>query len=443
MSLANRTIDLASKQVLVAADGTAAAPSITNDGDTNTGMFFPAADTIAFSEGGTEALRLTSTGAISVGSSGTNYGSSNQVLTSQGNTSPIWVNAYTGFKNRIINGDMRIDQRNAGAAVTVNSTANTYSIDRWYGLGQTADGVFALQQNAGSVTPPVGFTDYLGATVTTADTSIGANQVYRITQAIEGLNCTDLAWGTANAKTITLSFWVRSSLTGTFGGNVANAGFTRAYPYSYTISSANTWEYKTITVAGDTTGTWLTTNGVGVHLSFVMGMGSNWTGTANAWNAGLHFAPTGNTNIIATNGATFYITGVQLEAGSTATDFERRPFGTELALCQRYFQSYGGVSAADNICMGASLTSTQCVGFVQLPVSMRTSPSVGFTSVNAVLLDDNGAGVISNSIVTNVAGTTSVYLSIPSTTTAGLTANRPARMYVNGINARVTWSAEL
>ena len=260
--------------------------------------------------------------------------------TAAGARTNLGLDGFVNMKNRIINGAMVIDQRNAGASVTVNSGTSFYSLDRWYGYGQTSDGVYTLQQDAGSVTPPAGFTDYLGATVTTADASIGSTQVYRITQAIEGFNMADLNWGTANAKTVTLSFWVRSSLTGTFGGNLSNSAFDRAYPFSYTISVADTWEYKTVTIAGDTTGTWLTTNGVGINLSFVMGMGSSYIGTANAWNAGTFFAPTGGTNIISTSGATFYITGVQLEVGSTATSFDYRPYGTELMLCQRYLPAW-------------------------------------------------------------------------------------------------------
>ena len=274
MSLANRTIDLASKQVLVAADGTAAAPSITNDGDTNTGMFFPAADTIAFSEGGTEALRLTSTGAISVGSSGTNYGSSNQVLTSQGNTSPTWVNAYTGFKNRIINGDMRIDQRNAGASFT---PVTGYGVDRFgYVLSQASK--ITSQR---STTAPTGFTNSLLVT-SSAATSVGAGDFYTVYQAIEGFNIADFGWGTASAKSITISFWVRSSLTGTFGGSVINqySSGGRYYQFTYSISAANTWEQKTVTIAGDTSGTWLTNNSAGLYLSFSLGVGSTFSASA-------------------------------------------------------------------------------------------------------------------------------------------------------------------
>jgi hypothetical protein len=195
--------------------------------------------------------------------------------------------------------------------------------------------VFTLQQ---STVAPAGFQNSLLATVTTADTSLGATQGYIITQSVEGFNSADFAWGTANAQTVTLSFWVRSSLTGTFGGSLRNGNGTRSYPFSYNISAANTWEYKTVTAAGDTTGTWGTGNGRGVMVFFSLGNGTDRLGTAGAWNANNNQGATGQVNLISTNGATFYITGVQLEKGSTATSFDYRPYGTELALCQRYFQ---------------------------------------------------------------------------------------------------------
>lgn len=331
------------------------------------------------------------------------------------------------FKNRIINGGMVIDQRNAGAAVTVNSTANTYSVDRWYGLGQLTDGVFTLQQNAGSVTPPVGFINYLGATVTTADASIGATQVYRITQAIEGLNCTDLAWGTANAKTVTLSFWVRSSLTGTFGGSLANSAFNRAYPFSYTISSANTWEQKSVTIAGDTTGTWLTTNGVGIQVSFAMGMGSTYTGTANAWNAGLYFAPTGNTNIIGTNGATFYITGVQLEVGTQATTFDYRSYGTELLLCQRYLPVWSTGQANGAGIYGSAYSTTNVNFCYQYIVPPRTSPT-GITTSGTLTLSDGNNTQAATNVTFGGGGTCASFLDFVG---SGLTQYRPMYFFGN------------
>jgi hypothetical protein len=240
------------------------------------------------------------------------------------------------FRNRLINSAMVIDQRNAGASVT--PTANfTYTLDRWVaGLIQSSK--FSVQQNAGSVTPPAGFSNYLGITSLSAY-SILSSDYFNINQFIEGFNWADLGFGTANAKTVTLSFWVYSSLTGTFGGALGNSAGSRAYPFTYTISSASTWEQKTITIAGDTSGTWVgATNGIGARLWISLGTGSTFTTTAGAWATGNYIAPTGATSVVGTNGATFYITGVQLEAGTTASPFEYRQYGTELALCQRYFE---------------------------------------------------------------------------------------------------------
>jgi hypothetical protein len=236
-------------------------------------------------------------------------------------------------RNRIINGDMRIDQRNAGASVT--PTSSSYTLDRWVTLISQSSKL-SFQQNAGSVTPPAGFTNYLGITSTSAY-SVTSSDAFEISQAIEGFNFADLAFGSASAKAITISFWVRSSQTGTFGGALSNSGSARSYPFTYSISAANTWEYKTIAISGDTSGTWLTTNGVGALLRFGLGVGSTNSGTAGAWASANYASATGATSVVGTNGATFYITGVQLEAGSVATPFERRSYGQELALCQRYF----------------------------------------------------------------------------------------------------------
>jgi hypothetical protein len=236
------------------------------------------------------------------------------------------------MKNRIINGAMVIDQRNAGASIT--PTTDVYLLDIWKAqASQSAK--FSVQQNAGSVTPPAGFTNYLGVTSLSAY-SIGAGDYFAIDQRIEGYNMADLDFGKSTAKTITLSFWVRSSLTGTFGGCFTNNAFNRSYPFTYTISVANTWEQKSVTVAGDTTGTWLTTNGLGMYVQFGLGVGSTYSGTAGSWAAAGYTSATGGTSVVGTSGATFYITGVQLEVGSSATGYEYRQYGNELLLCQRY-----------------------------------------------------------------------------------------------------------
>jgi len=250
-------------------------------------------------------------------------------------TLTTYASTGVGFRNRIINGNMAIDQRNAGASVTPSSAS--YLVDRWV-FNFTQASKFSFQQNAGSVTPPAGFTNYLGATVVSA-VSIGAGDVFVLRQRIEGFNVADLSWGTANAQAVTLSFWVRSSLTGTFGGSFQNNAENRAYPFTYTISAANTWEQKTITVAGDTTGTWLTNNSTGIMLGFSLGTGATSSGTAGSWAGSNLITATGATSVVGTNGATFYITGVQLEAGSVASPFERRDYGRELAMCQRYYET--------------------------------------------------------------------------------------------------------
>ncbi len=240
----------------------------------------------------------------------------------------------SGARNRIINGDMRIDQRNGGAAVTIGATAVTYTLDRWAAYSAAAS-KFSVQR---STTAPSTFSN--SALVTSlAATTPGASDGYVLFQKVEGFNWGDLAYGTANARPCTISFWVRSSLTGTFGGVLKNGSEDRNYPYSYTISAANTWEYKTITVTGDTSGTWASDNSTGALLVFDLGSGSSVRGTAGSWQGGVLNGVTGATSVVGTNGATFYITGVQLEAGTVATPFERRSYGQELALCQRYYET--------------------------------------------------------------------------------------------------------
>jgi hypothetical protein len=276
-----------------------------------------------------------------------------------------------GFKNRIINGAMVIDQRNAGASVT--PTGGSYTIDRWVS-GASQASKYTVQQNAGSVTPPVGFTNYLGVTSSSAY-SITSGDYFFQEQDIEGLNVGDLGWGTVNAKTVTLSFWVRSSLTGTFGGALSNNGQSRSYPFTYTITTANTWEYETITIAGDTTGTWLTNNGVGVRVYFGLGVGSTYSGTASAWAGSTFVSATGATSVVGTNGATFYITGVQLEVGSTATSFDYRPYGTELMLCQRYLPAFISTGSGAFVGSGYAVSSTGGVGSYVFKTTARVPPT--------------------------------------------------------------------
>ncbi len=287
-----------------------------------------------------------------------------------------------GNRNRIINGDMRIDQRYAGATVTITnpSTAanNGYVLDRFYIRAESAAGSKISTQR--STTAPAGFTNSQLITSLSAY-SIGASEHFGLIQAIEGFNCADLDWGTASAQAVTLSFKVRSSLTGTFGGFIANSAADRCYIYSYTISAANTWETKTITIPGDTTGTWLKNNDVGIYVSFGVAAGSSVTTTAGTWGSTLYRSVTGQTSLVGTNGATFYITGVQLEAGTNASAFERRDYGRELMMCQRYYQKMTSTTAygypASGVVVGFNTTSAY--GSLQYLQQMRAAPTISTT----------------------------------------------------------------
>lgn len=285
-----------------------------------------------------------------------------------------------GFRNRIINGDMRIDQRNAGASVATSSGSSAYITDRFF-VAYTQTSKMTGQQNAGAVTPPAGFTNYLGITSSSAY-AVTSTDTFGLFHRVEGFNVSDLGWGTASAQTITISFWVRSSLTGTFGGSLQNADANRSYPFTYTISAANTWEEKVLTVAGDTTGAWGKGNGIGIQIVFGLGSGSTWSGTAGAWTAGNLRTATGATSVVGTNGATFYITGVQLEAGTVATPFERRDYGRELMMCQRYYQKSfdTGTTRWDGYATATALFSV----YVKFPVTMRASPTVVQTNNSQV-----------------------------------------------------------
>lgn len=366
-----------------------------------------------------------STGTVVLSDGSNNVSVTN--LTASGNVTAggtVVMSSPFAMRNKIINGAMEIDQRNAGAEVNP-AVGSTYYLDRWVAISSVS-GKFKIGRNAGSVTPPAGFINYLGIT-SLSSYSVGASEAFGIRQIVEGLNIADLAWGTANAKTITISFWVRSSLTGTFGLGLGNSGFSRAYPATYTISSANTWEYKTVTIPGDTTGTWLTTNDQGLQLTWQTGYGSSLSGTANAWNAGTAFAPTGAVSVVGTNGATFYLTGVQLEVGSVATPFERRLYGQELALCQRYFQWVP-------FSMGFQSNGANHFLQMQVPfqVQMRTVPS--FAVITA---DPNSTQVTNN----NLLNTFNAAYSSVNYGFASLTASAAANCQVLGYRSAA--SAEL
>jgi len=288
------------------------------------------------------------------------------------------------FRNRIINGACVIDQRNAGASVTPSANP-TYTLDRW-NLSFSQASKFTVQQTPSATETgyatrvAAGFTNYLATTVASS-VSIGAGDYFVIQQQIEGYNIADLAWGTANAKSVTLSFWAYSSLTGTFGGAIGNSAGTASYPFTYTISSANTWTQISVTIAGNTSATWLSTNGIGMYVRFGLGVGSTYSATSGSWAAGNYLSATGAVSVVGTGSATFYITGVQLEAGTTASPFEYRQYGTELALCQRYYWqvNLGGNGTQYYAIQGQVSGNAYANWKVSCPVPMRSSPSISIS----------------------------------------------------------------
>ena len=286
---------------------------------------------------------------------------------------------YTSFRNRIINGDMRIDQRNEGASIT-QTTGNVYPVDRWRTYGSVTS-KFTAQRNY-VITPPTGFSHHVGVNSLSAY-SVGAGEVFTITQAIEGSSVADLQWGTASAKTVTLSFWFRSNMAGgtTFGGSLQNGAGTRSYPFTFSSVTTSTWEYKTITIPGDQSGTWATDNTAGIVLRLSLGSGSTLSGTAGAWAAGDYRSATGAASIVGTNAATWYITGVQLETGTVATPCELLPMSQELQLCQRYFEkSYNvGTTPGTVVNNGRVFGSRQNGGyfcFTPFKTTKSTTPTI-------------------------------------------------------------------
>lgn len=363
-------------------NGTAAAPSLYfKDSGTDTGVYSPGSDQVGVATAGVQRVNFNGSTEVVFNDTGANFD-----FRIEGDTEPnlFVIDAGTdqvrvanlnggqlaGTRNRIINGDMQIDQRNAGAAVTATA-GGVFAVDRWRAVEDT-DGTATVQQSS---TAPTGFTTSLLWTVGTADSSLASTQYAVVHQRIEGLNTKDLGWGAANAQTITVSFWVRSSVTGTFPVAFRNNASDRSYVATFTISAANTWEKKTVTIPGDTSGTWLTDDSTGIKVTFGLAAGTSFDTTAGAWAAGSYVSTSSCTNLMATAGATFYLTGVQLELGSVATPYEQRISQQELAFCQRYFiKSSQTIHALSPYT--PSSTAGDLLNNVQFPVTMRSTPTV-------------------------------------------------------------------
>ena len=335
-----------------------------------------------------------------------------------------------GFRNRIINGDMRIDQRNSGASI--NPTDGQFVVDR-FAMGVSQTSKLTAQRSA---VAPVGFANSILVTSSSVY-SVLAGDYFAVNQSVEGFNVADLGWGTANAQAVTLSFWVRSSLTGTFAGSLRNSASNRSYPFSYTISAANTWEQKTVTIAGDTAGTWLTDNGAGIRVWFTLGAGSTYSGTAGAWAAGNFVSATGATSVVGTNGATFYITGVQLEAGTVATPFERRDYGRELMMCQRYLPAWNG---SGPISSGWCASTTTAFAEIILPVAPRVAPTgITASSSSHFGVYNSGAGLVTTTaVVFNQGSLSSARLNL--TVASGLVAGNGTGFSAQNASAQILFN---
>jgi hypothetical protein len=336
------------------------------------------------------------------------------------------------FRNRLVSGDMRIDQRNAGVAT--NPANGDYVVDRW-SYGATQASKFSGGQNYGAVAAPAGFTHNLGMVVGAA-VGVGAADVFHVTQAVEGSSLPDLKWGTADAAAVTLSFWARSSIAGLHSGAIRNAAATRSYPFTFTIGVANTWEHFTITIPGDTAGTWPTGAVKGLDVTFSLGAGSNYSGTASAWAASNYVAATGAVSVVGTLGASFYLTGVQLEAGSVATTFEQRPLDDELRRCQRYCYV-----TANNIVrvIGQCYSAVLAAGTLFLPVTMRATPTVTYKSAagaNYTVGSSVGAGINTTAVGAINLANNAVLLDW--TVAAGLTAGHATMMTIGGNGIWIT-----
>lgn len=352
-----------------------------------------------------------------------------QTLISDSNLTWSYQDAYLSWRNKIINGDMAIDQRNSGAAVT---TTLAYPVDRFRIVKDSAAVVSVARTSA---TVPAGFSNSMAWTVTTGGnttTSQGAG----IQQLIEGSNITEFSFGSSSAKAITLSFWVRSSVTGTYCITISNA-VDRSYIKEYTISAANTWEYKTMTIPGDTAGTWLKTNGRGMLISFDLGSGPTLASTANSWLAGDFNHTSNQVNFIGTTGATFYLTGVQLELGTVATPFEYLPYSESLNLCKRYFAKYSATSSSSVFGAGSWATTTLGYVFLKYEQQMRSAPTITLSGMTL----SNGAQKTYSSTGTIYAGTDSALIGVNTSTTA--VAGHGAILQASSASGYITISSEL
>jgi hypothetical protein len=417
-------------------DGSATTP-VLQGASANSGIYY-SGNTVFVSTSGTNAMTIGPTGNVAL--TNNNFSIAGQ-----------YISPYSGMmKNRIINGDMRIDQRFSGAANNNQSGTGNYVIDRWmHTVGSGANKLRFQQNNTngpGSSATQIatGFSNYFGANVVSSNT-VNNNDYWLLCHFIEGLNTQDLNWGTSSASSATLSFWVYSSVPGNHGGSLRSGNNARSYPFQYTINAANTWQYQTVTIPGDTTtstGTWYSNNSIGIGLFFSLGTGSTYSPTANGtWQNGNYLNSSGSVNIVSNANGSFYLTGVQLEKGSQATPFEFRHYTTELQLCQRYFEVLPvNTGDADPNYIGQIVVSTLGDMGAKFTVTKRTSsPTVTLNSVTQVR---QGSNNITPSGGFSITYTTSGTASIRATH-SGWTPGQTITLIGGSGSPSITVSAEL
>jgi len=372
---------------------------------------------------------------ILTGTSGSTTLDSSAGLTFSDSSNQAAAASPYGLKNRIINGDMVISQRNGTTSVNVSGTSYAYQMDRFYMGGLSGVAVpFTIQQVSDA---PTGFVNSVKLTTNTTDALGTAATEYEFQQTIEANNVSDFNLGTANAVTVTLSFWVKSSLTGLFGLGIRNAPtFNRSYVATYTISAANTWERKTVTLTMDTTGTWSTSgNGAALNIAWSLGVGTNGRGTAGVWQAGGQVQTSGCVNVVSNAAATWQITGVQLERNTTATPFEWIPYGTELALCQRYY-----IKITDPGASGVAAGANSARNSFFLPVTMRAAPTV---LASGTFNFYNGGATSTGTVAGYYPGISAQIVQVDFTLVSSFTTSQAVTLYTNGGSNFVSASAEL
>jgi len=326
-----------------------------------------------------------------------------------------------GNRNLIINGGMQVWQRGSAATAAVNSSYSTVDRFEFYLSG---GGAYTTEKSTGHLAD-TGHDTALKISVTTADTSIASGDYYSFLQKIEAQNLQQLQYGTSSAKEMTLSFWVRATKTGTQTVFLTkNDATSYNFVQEYTINQSDTWEYKTIKIPALTASGITNDNGLGIQLGWILKYGSTYDGTAGSWSTSSIFTTANAVNNMDSTSNTFYLTGVQLEVGDTATPFEHRSYGDELARCQRYFQRFKGLTG--NTISGISniniRSATSKYGVIHHPVVPRAQPTVGYSSLSHFILYAGASSTTPTDFAfqgTSGGGSTELNIETPSFGTAG------------------------